>query len=548
MPLEQLISICNDVLASCSDSTIQIFIQILDQIKDYISDSQENYLTKLNFLKESGVFKAFNEILQNPISSDDQLKLLRFYDFLIETCSDINEILILFKDGITNNLISYPFELSSIDVLQSYMTILKGISMKINIIPPDYIFSEKQGRCPLFDHAVAYISHNDSTTIAAARLVVLNMFLSKIPSLIEIISQPATKNQIEHLISVIDADGFAFLVDLMNVAPLEITEFTIEKLRKELMSKDAAFLARAATFLAESRARSMLIEVVSKRIGTFRITEPITLGLILYCLEKRLILSDTAIKVGLLKSGTYTPIPKFNKIAPKTPVRAKMYQELAYVLQHRSSTTVVALALRLFEKLSNGPPNIVTSVRTEIINKLKENLTTEVAELLNSSTIHRQRTDIEYLLSERGEQKRSLQYTLIAQLAEIESAIARWNKKRFSWFVLAENPVQINIPFGIQDGRTVTITANELIVDSDQKYRIWDLSIIPNENKMHKIVTIYVPTAKSRRSSLILSQKEKLHFEFHSFNVAMQFESEIEERQKELSALTLDNVLNQEMN
>ena len=521
------------------------FINYLEKIKDFISDSSEIYLNKLNILRDAGVFKTFNEILQNPISSDDQLKLLRFYDFLIETCSSQEELLIMFQDGTTNNLLSYPFELSSIDVLQSYMTILKGISMKVKLIPSKYIYQEDQGRCALFDHAIAYISHNDSTTIAAARFVVLNLFLCNIPNIIEIISQPATKNQIEHLITIIDTDGFAFIVDLMNVTPLEITEFTIDKLRTVLLQRDCAFLARAATFLADSKAKSMLMEVISIKLPTFSIKEPITLAFILFSLEKRLILADTAIKLGLLKNGSFSYIPKFSKTSPKTPTKAKIYQELAYIFQKRPSTIVVACILRLFEKLSpNEPPNIISTVRNEIINQLKSNITEELVELLNNSTlIHRQRTDIEYILSERDELPKSLQYNLLSQLAEIDASYCRWKKSPFMWYKVVDNPETSYQSFGTVDDGSVRLTTNELIIENtNTKYRLWDISILPNENKMHKNVTIVVTNNKSRRKSLVQNEQIKVNFEFQSIPVAMQFENEIFERQKELCLLTLNSI------
>lgn len=540
---DDLCKVSYNVVKSYSQENLKLFIDAVDKIKELISNSTDSYQDKLKQLKYAGVLKAFNEILQNSISTEIQFKLLRLFDFLIQTCSKREEIEILFKDGVTNSILTYPFDLTNIDVLQSYMTILKGISINLKIIPLEYIYSEAQHRCPIFDHAIAYIDHKDSTTIAAARFVVLKLFLCKIPELTEIISSPATKNHIGHLIEHLDPDGFVFIVDFLNIVPLELQEFTIEKIRSTIISGSFRFFAQAITYLIDSPAKSMLMEVIHVYLAKTTARDLLYLSVLLYCLNKNIILADKADKLGLIITGKYPIVQRFNnKQPPKQIQKGKLYVELGYILQQRTSLLTVALILRILENLTSGPPNIVKSVRHDVISAIRSRMSYEVFEMLSKGPQPRQRTDIEYILSSKGEQKHSEITELVLQLAEIEASMHRWKKESFQWFKLSDLESDYEQRFGIQDDKYISLFANEIELEENRRIRLWDAIIdSAQQGKDKKTVTIWIRSKdKNKTRSMLSIDKMRQVITFPTVTAASQFENELIGRQLKLCEEVLD--------
>ena len=128
--LDDIQPFCFDDIEKFSDETLNQFFTKIDEIPHIIANSKESFLNKLTTLKKIGLFITINLILDSQISTTMQIKMLKFWDFLFSTSSSSEELDILFSDGIINKLIFYSFDVSSIEILQSYMTVLKGISLK----------------------------------------------------------------------------------------------------------------------------------------------------------------------------------------------------------------------------------------------------------------------------------------------------------------------------------------------------------------------------------------------------------------------------------
>ncbi|OHT01610.1 hypothetical protein TRFO_07518 [Tritrichomonas foetus] len=551
---ENLEPVCETVTRSFSDETLGQFMAQLDEIPNVMANSTTSTKDKLISMQNANIFIAINEIFKNQVDVRTQLKILKFWDFVISTCSSPEELAILFTDNVTNNLINYHFDFTSTEVIQSYVTVLKGISLKAKKIDPANFLTQNETECPLYSHCISFISSKDSIVVSAARLVVLNMCLIKYPPLQAFISDQVSREPLESLIENIGEDELSFLGDFLNVAPLTLKSLVITRLRKKLTNCALPLLCRAATFLCDSPAHSMLVETLSTRIHMFPVTSPLTLGLLLYCLEKRLILLDAAIKWGLIQSPE---IPRFSKETKKVIAHGDFCDELKEVLTQRLSIPCTALSLRCLEMIYKDIPKPVLDVNTRIMEELKTFNSNKIVQIILESPEARQRCDIEFLLENQlAEPETDDEKIALLQLAEVQSSIGRWRGKRFQWFTLGElsnddantgvhssefGPIgNENVKeFRTVDDKTISLSKAGLTLTDGRKLPTSSIYLKKKNGKVRKYADIvYVQFDKNARSIIALQNKkvEQFHIEFPSTSVSLSFEAEMIIIQKELMA------------
>ena len=139
-----------------SDKSLAQFITQIEDIPKLFSNSPDSFSNKLDKLANEGLFAFLNTIFDHPIDPKFQLKILKFLDFLISSASLSSEYEIIFRDDILNKLILYQFDYSSEDILRSYFTVLKGISLKTKEIDPQHLLIESSSqRMPAFHSSIS---------------------------------------------------------------------------------------------------------------------------------------------------------------------------------------------------------------------------------------------------------------------------------------------------------------------------------------------------------------------------------------------------------
>lgn len=551
LEMKDIKTTCLSVITTFSDESLNHFISHLDEIPCIMANSTESLFNKLLLLKNSEVFTAINCLFRNPIDSTAQIKILKFWDFLISTCSSPDELDILFTDNATNNLILYPFEFSSTEILQSYLTVLKGISLKAKNIDTKKLLTPDENECPLYSHALQYVSNSDSVVISAARLVVLNLCLIKYPPLQAFLTDKASHFPLEQLFDNIGPDEFEFLCDFLNVAPLKLREFILSWLQTTLLNCSQKELCQAVTYLADSGARSLVMEIVSLRLRTFSISSPLTLGLLLFCLEKKLLLLDSVVKWGLIPSlvpPTFTNIPKPCRVC------GHFLEEIYDVLRNRMKlpSESFSTALRCLEKLHTEPPQQVIDINISIINDIKQINPNFLMEIFLGPIEPRRRSDIEYLI-DNSENKidTKKEKKLVILLAEIQSAICRWRKKRFVWFSFDDLPQSVDpnkIPhvYGTTDGKSVSLSMTEMKLADEHTFKMNSIYFLKKEGKVKKYIDIAVvqsiKRSKSGFSPKSMPSVEQYRLEFPSTNLCIAFETEIMNIQSHIITEMLDKL------
>jgi hypothetical protein len=136
---------------------------------------------------------------------------------------------LLFTDHVTNALILYPFDFSSTEVLQCYITILKGISMRLQEFDVGLLFTDDKRDCPLYSHLLPFIVSRDSVVVSGARLVLLNCCVIKAPPLQAFMTDRTHRSPFVYLLDHLGAaDELEFVSDLLNVGVVRLYARKVE--------------------------------------------------------------------------------------------------------------------------------------------------------------------------------------------------------------------------------------------------------------------------------------------------------------------------------
>jgi hypothetical protein len=531
MELEDLTSASSVVLASSSSEALLLFVSAANDIPTFLTQSTADYQTKLSRLDSAGFFTVMTSLFKRALDYDSQLKILKTWDVLINTCSSSAEMGFLFRCGLANRLVEFPRDITVLDILRSYVTVLKGISMKLDLLRANELYSREKNSCPIYTSVVQFISFADSVTISAARLVVLNLCVCKDAAILKYMSEHTPRGPFEKLIDSADGDRFVFLSDLFGVAPERLTQQILAILDAKLAQNgsDMAFVSRVAVALADGRARPVIAEHISKSMAFFRPSEPVSLGLFLFALTHRLVYLDAAIKCGLVPADAIPAVKRFAGGAAQ-PKTGSFLEELVEFFKQRVTVVHTALLLRIFEALWPSPRRFVFELRRTV-----------VAEIIAQAnpmdgfvrSVHKQRCDLDFLYTyevapvEGG--------AVVAVLFEIEAAIARWRGASFHAFPFADVEGGEET-FPLQESKAVRLTASEVALPDGQVAKLWKVLLCAAEKKSKKVVVLSV----SGRGPPM-----QVRLQFVQTHVAAAFEAKLVANQGELVRRVMAQLLDE---
>ncbi|KAH0788982.1 hypothetical protein GPJ56_007117 [Histomonas meleagridis] len=412
------------------------------------------------------------------------------------------------------------------EILQMYSTVLKGISMKAKDLD-DFSVLFSDGTCPLFIYANPHIYNADSVVLSGARMVILNLCLIKNPIIQDLIC--GAKSGIRTLISSLDTDEFLFLADLMNVVPLSLLNYIIKHLRAELSSTNLHTLAKAISYLEQSPARSMLMELVSSKLPIMleiKSDLPMALSLTLFCLKNKLILLDPAIEFGMIDSyGNSSRKPKSKK-------GFNFKETVIQIFTKQISVETVALTLKIIEFLYGSEIPDVYIVNNTIIGELKK-MSPNVLLPIFLKQIKPQRCDMTYYISQKADlPKYSNEQKKIFILYEIQKYLTQGN---FQGFILDSSTcTEKQGPVKDINNRIIVLNEGELIF-SDEKYKISDFYVCDKKE-----------TSKTSNKVFFKSKSNSFNenfFEFPSTEIAKLFKQNLENMQRIVISNMLDKLV-----
>lgn len=528
--------VCEAVINSQTEETISRFSTLTEELPTKIIEMKGTFGQKLQFLKDNHYFDALLACFSSSLSLQQQLRILKLWDIFFQTAGDKEDYDILFSNDMTNKIILFAFDLNSEDIRQSYATVLKGISLKFKDFNHDYLIYKEE--VPILSHSLPFINFQDSVTVSAMRFVILNLCLSPNPQIQEALSDKPSLTPIEFLINNIDVDGFAFLADFLQVAPLDLKNYALNLLRKKLDISGPGFFATAITFLAASQAKSLLMEIIDAKIKTWDLRDPLILGIILFSIEKKLIKVDIALRHGF----NNTPIPLFNKSTRQTERKDDLLRELQSIMDDLISPVHTAVILRIYMILFKNLYEPILKTKERILHILRTEGSQDLLRVvMYPPTPLRTRTDLDFLQKSQEIPPRFDNLMLI--LAEIQGYITRYVGDAFIWYSVPGLELHRSMSFNLMnEGQQITADANTITINGTTLNL--KNCIITLETK--KFVSIkYVTTESSpRRASLpFRTQNETLYnFDFESGNVAQSFIEYVYGQQWQMCLKMLDAI------
>ncbi|KAH0790076.1 hypothetical protein GPJ56_005971 [Histomonas meleagridis] len=411
--------------------------------------------------------------------------------------------------------------------------------MKMNLVDPKLLF-DKDGECPLFSHSLQFLSDENSVSVSAARYILLNFCLFKNPSTQALLTENKSFVFIGKLFENMNDDTLDFINDLLDVAPEELGQFILCKIKKKLQIAELTVFARAVSFLANGKARSIVIKAVSKRIHSFPITQPLTLALLLYSLQNHLILYDLAIKLGLISSDG--EIIKFsNKSAPVPP--ASFFEEIVIVLNQKiSSIESISLSLQIISLLQPQINPTVFVINDELIQSIREMPTESVIQSL-LQPLQRQRHDLKYHLERASNNDKvtsvTKEYQAIQQLYEIQIYLCNKMKKSFPKFCLNDLQGAEREEYETSsEGKKVTLTPASITYGENQ-FNLSSIYVSYKNNKPNKRVRVFIV----RKNGKLKTKTEEIIIEFLNSSVSNAFMKNVNRFHKGMIDIFLDSLV-----
>jgi len=527
--------ICSSFLQTPTEENINKYIGLFERIPSLFANSSESLIVKMNYLNANNMFNSMNLLFGLKIQPIYHLKIIKFWDFLLSTCGDQDELFFLFSSQTANLFIKFPFSFADLDVLRTYFTVLKSISSKCSFIEPKFLFTIDKAKFPLYENSIMYISHPDSIVVSSARLVVLNLCNSKIPIIITFINSNTPHIEIQKLMNNLDSDSFAFLVDFISVAPHSLAR-TIKNMISDLLEEfDLKTLCRSSLFLVDTCAKSIVLKAINHHIIKLDLEIPLSLGLLLHCIEKKLLYIDTAITIGLVPPQVYNVLPRFSNLNQDL-IMVNFGKILSrYSYSPKYSITLI-LILRIWEKCFTSPPEVLIELNNFLIDTLLLKADEKLVTLFIKKTQPRPRYDLDFLVNNPNFPENTTDITnIFLMFFDVRASISRWRKEQFVWFNFNSESERESFD------RFNTTNYNEVDIYKT-RIRFGEETIFLNKIEIshtdgdHSVCILIHQDMHSLRS---IQRAHTKNFEFLSPNQGELFKKNIQEKQK----LMIQNLL-----
>ena len=306
--MEALCKAASDYLEHPNLEQENNFIKSFDDITTILAEMDGQFIEKMFYLLSKHIFSALNLLISKEISHPNQMRIIRLFDFLISTSSSLEELNIICSDNLTNKFIQYAFDFTDSDITQAYVTVLKNLSLKFDIIDSNLLYIHLKEEVPIYSCAIPFISSKDSVVVSASRIVILT-FLSNSSKNSVFKDFLKKRNPIELIQPILNnpnSEDIAFFSDLIDACPKYYKQLLLKEYKKKLYKSDLHFISLTASFLLNSPLKSSVSKVISEYLITkLDLSDPLSYSIILFAIEQKLILFDSAVKLGLIQSQTH---------------------------------------------------------------------------------------------------------------------------------------------------------------------------------------------------------------------------------------------------
>ena len=447
--LMELECICNKVITNYTQHNQTIFADKINNVITSFSITNDSFLNRLLTVSKSNVFPEVLCCFQNGLLCQYlQLKILRFYDFLIQGCSKKEELQIMFDNNFTNKMMEFKFDMRDCDIQRAFLFVLKGISMKFSIMEKEWIYDEKKHSCLLFTLCIKNIRLEDSVVTAASRMVLLNLCLFKDVNILEnCYDLQNSKKYFKKLLEAFDEESFEFIMDLMNVAPKRLNDIIISVFEKKFNVSDKRFVKqfnidffiKTLCYLSNSPMRPIIRKTLKNNVLDMPMNEVSILGILLFSFENNLLFLDDVINMGIINTDNL----RIEKLidAPKEEIKTRNnYQTMEKInkyflssLNNLNNFDLMShiLIIHILEKVYTKIPKVIKIYLNKLLELMIKYNGDDIKITYFIEHLLPQRCELDYITSPANTCRNQIStfYKFAIVLTEIEIAFSHWSHK-----------------------------------------------------------------------------------------------------------------------
>ncbi|XP_057818483.2 protein TRANSPARENT TESTA 9 isoform X2 [Cryptomeria japonica] len=154
-------------------------IETLRSIAELVTYGDQHDPSFFEFFMEKQVMSQFLRVLKISKTESIAIQLLQTLSIMIQNLQSEQAIYYLFSNGHVNNLILYPFDFNSEELLNYYIYFLRTVSGKLDKNTISLLVKTQNDEVisfPLYSEAIKFVHHEENMVRIAVRALTLNIY------------------------------------------------------------------------------------------------------------------------------------------------------------------------------------------------------------------------------------------------------------------------------------------------------------------------------------------------------------------------------------
>ncbi|PRP81025.1 hypothetical protein PROFUN_11177 [Planoprotostelium fungivorum] len=156
-----------------------LIVETLRQIAELLIWGDQHSQDYFDFFLEHNIMGYFLKILDQTTNHEVQIQLIQTLSILIENINNTNSIYFILSNNHLNELITHKYDFSDDELLAYYISLLKTLSLKLNVSTLQFFYNDKNNDFPLYTEAIKFFNHKEAMIRIAVRTLSLNVYKVK---------------------------------------------------------------------------------------------------------------------------------------------------------------------------------------------------------------------------------------------------------------------------------------------------------------------------------------------------------------------------------
>ncbi|CAG9312336.1 CLEC16A_1 [Blepharisma stoltei] len=160
-------------------------VELLRTIGEGLIWSEQNHHTFFQYFRVNAMESLLIKILFLQNNREVSIQLIQTANMLIHNLSQIESLIFLLKTQFYAEIVSYPFDFTDDEIIENYLSLLKGIAINLDPVLLQIFIIEKEFR--LYTGALMFLNYKEAMIRTGARTVILTILKLEDPRISEYI-------------------------------------------------------------------------------------------------------------------------------------------------------------------------------------------------------------------------------------------------------------------------------------------------------------------------------------------------------------------------